>query len=239
MSEVNSIFKYTKINKMSLSNLKHNALYAQSPDRFNDPYEFIFRFEVPDEQLIEFLKLIYGTDYIVFLERNIPKKDILEYSRDHYFSEHRNGIGATCFTEDARTELFWAHYGDNHKGMCLEFNRDKYPFDKSIKVKYVKEVPVITYQDLISTEERLSEVFTNLCLTKSDVWSYESEWRILTEANSLIPYDSDSILSITFGFFCPEELKQQVIDTTAHLSIQYYEIVRAKDSYSIQRALIT
>lgn len=239
MSKVNSIYKYTKIYENTLKNLENNVLYAQSPNMFNDPYEFIFRFDVPNDYLIDFIKLIYGDGYVGFLQMKSSKKEILNYTRDYYFKEHRDVLGVACFTEDARMELLWAHYGDKHRGMCLEFDRTSEPFKQSEQVKYVNEVPVITYQDLICTEEAaLSDLFTNLCLTKSDVWSYEKEWRLLTDANVFIPYGLDCVRSITFGFFCPREMKQQVIQKTAHLSIDYYEIVRAKDSYTIERALI-
>jgi hypothetical protein len=238
MSENKSIYKYTAINDSSLDNLKHNRLYAQSPNMFNDPYEFIFRFEFPDEHLIPFLKLIYGDQHQKFIEMKSTRKDILKWSRDFYFNEHRNAVGAACFTEDARNELLWAHYGDNHKGMCLEFDSTKDPFKQIMQVEYVKEVPVITYQDLTGTTDIISRVMTKPFLTKPDIWSYEKEWRILTEANSFIQYVAGSILSITFGFFCPTELKQKVMDVTAHLSITYYEIIRAKDSYRIERVPI-
>lgn len=238
MRNIDSIFKYTRINETSLSNLGHNVLFAQSPNMFNDPYEFIFRFDVPDDQMIDFLQLIYGDAFVTFLEMNSTKDEILKFTRDSYFVEHRDVLGAACFTEDARTELLWAHYGDNHKGMCLEFDRTIEPFNHSMKVEYTDKVPVITYQNLIGTADKISDLFTNLCLTKSDVWSYEREWRLLTDANSFIQYDSDSILSITFGFFCLGESKQQIMDKTSHLSIDYYEIVRDKDSYTIERRLI-
>lgn len=232
------LYKYTAINERSLTNLEHNRLYAQSPNMFNDPYEFIFRFEFPDEHLIHFLKLIYGNQHQKFIEMKSTKQEILKYARDYFFTEHRNEVGAACFTEDARNELLWAHYTDNHKGMCLEFDSTKDPFNQSMQVKYVEEVPIITYHDLAGTPDMISKAITKPFLTKPNIWSYEKEWRILTEANSFIPYDDESILSITFGFFCPMETKQTVMNRTAHLSITYYEIVRAKDSYRIERAPI-
>lgn len=66
MGEVTSIYKYTRICDLSLANLEQNKLYTQSPNMFNDPYEFIFRFEVPDEQMVDFLKHMYGDGYKKF-----------------------------------------------------------------------------------------------------------------------------------------------------------------------------
>lgn len=85
MSKVNSIYKYTKIYENTLKNLENNVLYAQSPNMFNDPYEFIFRFDVPNDYLIDFIKLIYGDGYVGFLQMKSSKKEILNYTRDYYF----------------------------------------------------------------------------------------------------------------------------------------------------------
>lgn len=111
------LYKYTTITEYTKTNLKKNQLYLQSPVKFNDPYEFIFRFEVEDDIYLGFLKLIYGDKYTEFLKRDIPKEQVLSHTRDYYFSEAWKLMGATCLTENKADDLMWAHYGGNHKGM--------------------------------------------------------------------------------------------------------------------------
>ena len=65
-----SLYKYVSISEYSISNLINNKSYFQSPVIFNDPYEFIFKFDVNDEIYVDFLKLIYGGKYVEFLEKN-------------------------------------------------------------------------------------------------------------------------------------------------------------------------
>jgi hypothetical protein len=65
----------------------------------------------------------------------------------------------------------WSHYTISHTGICLEFDALAAPFSHAVKVIYRRTYPAFDmtkpgYEPLI---------------TKSDVWAYESEWRIISE----------------------------------------------------------
>jgi hypothetical protein len=230
-----NFYKYTSINEHSINNLKNDQIYLQSPVNFNDPYEFIFKFKINDKIYIDFLKLIYGDKYLEFIDKRITKEEALAHTRDHYFPEAQKMIGAACFTENENDDIMWAHYGGNHKGICIEYDRTKHPFCLCEQVKYVNEVISIEIENLSDFETESPKIFNEVFLRKNFIWKYEKEWRLLSEANSIVKYLPDAIKSITFGFFCDEKSKSEIYESTAHLDIKYFELVRSKDSYIIQR----
>jgi hypothetical protein len=78
-------------------------------------------------------------------------------------------------------------------------------------------------------------IFKDVLLRKSAIWRYENEWRLIFRANDIIKYDPKAIQSITFGFYCKDENKQRIFKETVHLNIKYFEVVRSKDAYHIEK----
>jgi hypothetical protein len=84
-------------------------------------------------------------------------------------------IGLICFSEDFRSPVMWAHYGDKHYGVCLGFDvRD----DLAKKVQYKPD----RLKRLLDTSKPLlgldAEKLEDVLLTKYQDWSYEREWRV-------------------------------------------------------------
>ena len=65
----------------------------------------------------------------------------------------------------------WSHYSRNHKGICLEFALDDTKFRGALEVQYQKEYPAL----LLSEQES----WIQMIVVKSDVWSYEKEFRLI------------------------------------------------------------
>ena len=232
-----SLYRYSTITEYTKKNLLNNELYFQTPNLFNDPYEFIFKFDVSDNSYNHFLKLIYGDKYKFFIEKGKPKKEVLEYTRDHYFGQMYQLIGAVCFTEHENNDLMWAHYGDKHRGICIEYDRKIHPFDLCRRIEYTDKVFCLSINDTVNIEEQLKIKIHEAFLRKSNLWNYEKEWRIVSEAHTLISYPPEAIKSITFGFFCGQKNKEEIYKATSHLNIDYYEIVRSKNYYWAKKQL--
>ncbi|MGR3971371.1 DUF2971 domain-containing protein [Shewanella sp. 1180_01] len=82
--------------------------------------------------------------------------------------------GLLCFSEDKYNPVQWAHYADNHKGVCLGFD---IPEKKLKKVKYVAERLARETLDQPDCNEKL-------LTTKFNHWSYEQERRLIVDLNS-------------------------------------------------------
>jgi hypothetical protein len=64
----------------------------------------------------------------------------------------------------------WSHYSRNHKGICLEFGTSA-NFRFAQKVCYQQDYPPLLLHERESYEKML--------ITKSDVWAYEREFRLI------------------------------------------------------------
>ncbi len=91
--------------------------------------------------------------------------------------------GILCFSKTYNNPVQWAHYAEQHKGLCLGFD---IPDELLHKVKYIKRRPPFpNFRNL--TEE----VMKNSLLKKFKHWEYEQEWRMYIDlhenniANSL------------------------------------------------------
>ena len=97
----------------------------------------------------------------------------------------------SCFSETPDNILMWSHYANKHTGFCVEYdfskvkNRDLltllYP------VIYSEKRPTLPI-DLLNVKSKSIgdtvssadlESFVLALLTKSNVWNYENEWRLL------------------------------------------------------------
>lgn len=101
-------------------------------------------------------------------------------------------IGVTCFAERPDNILMWSHYANKHTGFCVEYDFSKL---KSLEAKlmlfpviYSKKRPMLPmelfdFSDLSNVKLRdgnlpIPEIVEAL-LTKSDIWQYEEEWRVV------------------------------------------------------------
>lgn len=233
-----SLFRYTKIDVDGylIENLKNNQIYFPSPSIYNDPYEFIFKFDVADEIYEDFIKLIYGNRSNQIFQNCKSKKEVLEDTEDYYFSDNSNSFGVACFTESENDDIMWAHYADSHKGVCIEYDNTKYPFNCCEKVKYVQDVFTVVITNLNDLND--INKMTDMILRKNIIWEYEKEWRLIQNAGDKLTYNNDAIKSITFGFNCSPISKKIIYDATSHLDIRYDEVIRSKHIYCIAKQQI-
>jgi hypothetical protein len=93
--------------------------------------------------------------------------------------------------------VMWAHYADQHKGVCLEFDRRLLPAEE---VRYQTDYPPYDF-----TEKSYEPL-----VTKSVEWSYEKEWRVIAEERSVA--QSGETLKTDDGFLVlPERALKSVI----------------------------
>lgn len=117
-----------------------------------------------------------------------------------YIDLHRNLIQkfrVACFTESPYSMLMWAHYANNHKGFCIEY--DIPPYTKEHQQIYHNLMPVIYSDERISILEQcicslqqpgltatiLWDVYKYGLLMKSTEWKYQNEWRLISYDNLL------------------------------------------------------
>jgi len=163
------LFYYFTSAKYGIENLKNERLKISDFSNVNDPFELL-GIELRDE--------------VVRKAVNFEKSKISEK------------YGLLCFSEDKYNPVQWAHYADNHKGVCLGFEIDE---KKLRKVKYVSERLV---------KETLNQADCNekLLTTKFSHWSYEQERRLIIQNTN----DSIANQGLRFKEFDSDMLLKEV-----------------------------
>jgi len=117
--------------------------------------------------------------------------------------EHQYKLGAEikgssqviCFVRDEPVdgfinEIMWAHYADNHRGVCLEIDYDSFIEENKLKdfvfenVTYGNHVrPFIDWSPDSTKDDNIINILKRhykiLLLTKSTYWKYENEKRLI------------------------------------------------------------
>lgn len=133
--------------KYGVDNLKRKRLKISDFSNVNDPFELL-GIELRDKVVRKAVE---------FGKSQISKKN-----------------GLLCLSEDKYNPVQWAHYADNHKGICLGF---EIPEHQLRKVRYVSErLARETLEELDCNEKLLT--------TKFNHWSYEQERRLILELSS-------------------------------------------------------
>ncbi len=188
-----SLFHYQALcEEYLVTLLTKNTVRLSRPDAFNDPWDCRVHFSVPHDKrelrrLFQWLANRQHRKISPFTRRERRHRahelkskpaelqaKFLEMEREMYkglCKLHR----VYCLSEVCDSPLMWSHYTVSHTGICVEFDAHAEPFKYAAKVIYRRTYPAY---DITGTGyEPL--------ITKSDVWAYEAEWRIVAEERTI------------------------------------------------------
>jgi hypothetical protein len=158
---------------------------------------------------------------------------------------------ACCFCGRNDSVLLWSHYADEHRGVCLEFQFDRYghglsdfqsiPANQCFlfeEVNYSKHRPLL----LMNTDEASVvpyEVVDEALFTKSLDWAYEEEWRFVkrdSPTTSFERFRADRLKRIIFGLRCSPEDEKDIfrIAASKYPHAEASKAVKHQYRYAIQ-----
>lgn len=115
-----------------------------------------------------------------------------------------------CLCKTKNNATMWAHYADNHKGICVKFqvSKDNEFFNFPIKVEYKTQYPNYNYFN----EWDNHNAFFVMASTKSTNWKYEKEYRIMKDKTKfnfinegLYKIKKEAIIEVNFGLSAKDE----------------------------------
>ena len=190
--------------------LVESKLFLSAPDTFNDPFDMSARmtFEgTPQEKRRRVEKMVRRQEPQLtkrqrnqlisdFLARpDIASTRLLQLAQD----VNRDVTGVFCFAGDPRNILMWSHYANNHKGICIQFDRSQdielafgaFPVNYSDAKKF----PTLNWASDSASEN------VKACLKKSADWSYECECRLVKplSANTVMGIDPQAVVGVILG----------------------------------------
>lgn len=172
------LYKYCNHNARRQNAILNNRIYYNNYKNFNDPF---------DSYSIE----------------KVEKKLNDDSNQDKSKLNILNGLRITCLSEIIPTKkeslLMWAYYGDEHKGICIEYSIE------SIINTVINNLKIASKQKISDTNFYLllpvyySNIFSELdnisiysstewatrIFHKHDCWIHEDEWRLLNGHGSI------------------------------------------------------
>ena len=240
-NEVTSLFKYRPVNEFTLDILANERIYFPKADMFNDPYDTEYFVTDKNEtisekecgEVVDAYPECSGLDSDsidrVVTDVNGKIKDIITNS------------GILSLSRDASNLLLWAHYADDHKGVCIEFERNEYNLlgnDGATKqVIYTKSYPSFSKVDF--TKNEVFNVVQKILWTKSVDWSYEEEWRVIVSKGGIVNDIPGKIKSITFGLRCSSMSMDIIKKLVEGKNIQLRQAEKLTSEYGINFRNIT
>jgi hypothetical protein len=201
-------------------------IYFSNPANFNDPWDCRPYFNIPSaddhvacERCIQWFAAAARKRTPCLDEQEHARKVLeLRNNRSSFeqqiqaFSDAMVGeINRTyrvyCLSTKADSTLMWSHYTNNHQGICLEFACDNIVFGSAIQIQYRREYPSLDFA--IDGQDPLGML---PLFVKSDVWSYEDEFRVIAQEifqmprmdilrtrRNLLRYPPESLKAVIMG----------------------------------------
>lgn len=177
------LYQYTKVKHVE-DLICSNIMYLRELNELNDPFEgelpCDFRENVKVKINNKFKK---NNIEIIHLNSNV-KNNYNELIKNRW-EEIKKEMNIVCFTENNDIIPMWSHYGDNHKGICIEYDFNKNLFIKNecFPVYYVTDANNNELCEKILKNNSEKELFSQFFLRKGENWNYEKEWRLIIPKN--------------------------------------------------------
>lgn len=243
-----SLYKY--LTSESLLRVLDGTIRFTQPKAFNDPFELLPEFFTPDdcEHNLSFdfdLCAPRRTPRIGELENDFTSDNCNDVNSRKILSELNKSIGILCLSKNSSSLLMWSHYADEYSGAVIEFDESHQFFTGIFNVEYRESRPKKDIRCYL--QKGLKIPIAEFC-TKSKVWEYESEYRIVRslkdcrKVNELkghpiyvqdIPLDT--IKSVTLGERMPISTQRAIWETLKDTQISLYLAAISNWGYDFRR----
>lgn len=269
MAQPTKLYKYCPFNVFSLRAINEAEIFHASPQQFNDPldcnptldldintYEatrLLRRMlelggEAPDRIERQIDTLRYSATEVWEDEPDTPEAEdarlLWSLGRDILSSlrSEMSSYGVLSLSETYSSALMWSHYGDHHRGLCLEYDTSLLPVPTLGQVDY-KAPRAIRAHDLlrwklegsVDAQKRVRQTYFH---TKSDEWAYEREWRDVSQRAGVNTLNF-KLSAIHFGLRADLTVQRTIAKALARdRDIELYSMWARDDSFELERSLV-
>ena len=183
-----SLYKYYPDTELHLNSVRHNQMWYSAPCNFNDVFDCDIA--VDDKKVFSStLKLLFQDKRGIRPGSPVWKQIKATVTRElkslcAKFDEFKETTGVSCLSESEDSLLMWAHYANNHRGICVEYDLleiNKILNFTAIPIIYSKERACFNSFDPQTIENDAMKLFIESISSKSPEWNYEKEWRIIRD----------------------------------------------------------
>lgn len=232
------LYKYRSWNDYTKDFLAKGEIWLSSPSDFNDPFDCQICAKIDTASPAKLRKALMRK-----LKRSAPhlrqdqrerivRKRVLKFcdheemrlEKEKWKNRLNENRGVYSLSATCSNLLMWAHYSQEHKGICVGLSTTKL-LDVSdmiftehdipgalVKVEYAEDYPII---DVLADDYESGEWMDKAVSIKSLDWKYEEEYRLIIAAESIserkccLPVDS--ITEVIIGVRSDEPMKKEVL----------------------------
>lgn len=227
-----ALYKYTTF--QDLINILNGSIRFTQPGAFNDPFEMVPEFLMPENPELTNITLSFS----IIAPRGEPGVGELPHDFESDFCNDvnsrrirdslDNAIGSLCLTRNRSSLVMWSHYAESYSGAVIEFDESHEFFSGYFDMDYRDHRPKKDITSCITSDTPLS--IAEWCVKPTE-WQYEKEVRVvrsLTDCKDtgckdtqgypvyVMDFPSECITSITLGermsIFCQRSVWTQVKD---------------------------
>ena len=213
-----------------IESLLNDEIWASSFRNLNDPFEATYTDEI--SKVLPIFNQVF----------NVNISDIQKNWKELMAFRDKLGIYSlsTSDKDFPDNELMWAHYANSHKGFCIAYDvekledSEKFSLDVNrMTINYSEKPPQIEITDIKSPN-----FIIKLFGTKSPVWQYEKEIRLLYTNYGMKKYNPFALKAIYFGLNMDKQYQAQIIEKLENRDVKFYKMERKDKSYNLVPTLI-
>ncbi len=222
----NILYKYASV-KDALKILEGCTLLYQTPNNFNDPFDMHIGFlDFRQAAIDAFWKTApvkYTKAEIDIIVNKLSDDDWVRIA-EQIIAGNRENTGVLCLSKTNVSTLMWSHYSRKHTGVCLGFRvANGFPHKGIVafEVGYVSSITPRTFTIGGGLEDLIS--FTYWACTKSHIWAYEQEVRVISmNQYGLLPFNKYQLCELYFGVGTTQTDINVITETIQRLGYRLY-----------------
>lgn len=258
------LYKYRSFGVNSLTELCESEVYFSDPKKFNDPLDcsptlindldltgvekLMHRIisqnqslEKADEKIqkLRYMSTEYG-DYKVDVGVQNYYIRLLIQEVKRQLDDMMKSRGVLSMASKWNSPLMWSHYANEHKGICIEYDISKAVCKKPKAVDYFGErgiylskISEYVFKDSINSVEEIEHKYF---YTKANQWSYEEEWRYLSErqGSASVPFH---LSAVYFGMRCEYSVMSSIVKLLngTESNISFYNTYASQSTFELLR----
>lgn len=261
------LYKYQAFNVNALRLLDRAEVYYADPSTFNDPLDCNLSIKVDadvnslENLLFNLIAKARGKNDAnkAIRRRRYESTEIGDYKKnqnaaDHYTRSLANDIerilreelgqrGVLSLAVKWNCPLMWSHYGDEHRGFCVEYDTTETAPNTFKSVSY-SSPRTLYVSDLIDwkikgNEQVVKKIEETIFFSKASQWRYEREWRSIVSSPGSVSATA-KVSAIIFGLRCDDTVINTVVRLFAQSEVEpkFYKINLKDDSFRLYRRLI-
>ncbi|WP_059019851.1 DUF2971 domain-containing protein [Vibrio coralliirubri] len=160
-------------------------------------------------------------------------------SNQVFNKELQENFKIMCFSQSSDHPILWSQYGDNFKGMCIEYDLNCYNGEAKLncfEVQYEDEPNMFRPASLsgLQTSRLGAEIFK----IKHSNWRYEKEYRWVLPDDEMIGnklyLNRECLSSVILSEHAPADRKLKVLMTCQRLGIPVKHAIAKQESFTFE-----